>query len=107
MTRNFFCACHKNRRKHNQNFILLYLKLNSHFGTSNQLSACRKLILLLINSIFLVFSSLEMQRRLIQAKVRLKFFYSVSKETTHKPLEVAAAKNFSNNFCVRDIACFD
>ena len=39
--------------------------------------------LLLMNSIFLVFSSKELQRRLIQLKVCYKFYYSVSKEASH------------------------
>ena len=37
-------------------------------------------------------SSLEMRRRLIQTKGCYKFFYSIWKETSHKPLKVAAAK---------------
>ena len=31
--RNFFCAHHKNRRKHNQDINLLYFKVNISFGT--------------------------------------------------------------------------
>ena len=49
--------------------------------------------LLLINSISLVVSSLEMQIKLIQTKEHRKFFCSVSKITTHKPSKVATAKN--------------
>ena len=40
----------------------------------------------------MVFSSLEMQIRLIQTKVYYTLFHSVWKETSHKPLKVAAAK---------------
>ena len=40
-----------------------------------------------------IFSSLEMQRTLIQIKAYCKLFYSVWKEASHKPLKVAAAKN--------------
>ena len=58
------------------------------------MSTYGKLNLLLINSIYLVFSSLEMESRLMQAKLHCKFFYSVWIETTHKPSNVAAAKGF-------------
>ena len=43
----------------------------------------------------MVFSSLEMQRRLIWTKLYYKLLYSVWNETSHKPLKVAAAKNLS------------
>ena len=79
MTRNYFCVRHKSRRTRNQHFKLLYFKLNSHFGKSNYISACRKLNLLLINSICLVVSFLEMQRKLIQSKVHYKFGDSFSR----------------------------
>ena len=65
-----------------------------------------KLNSLLINIIYLVVSSLEMQRRLIQTKVHYKIFYSISKETTHKPSKVAATENFSSNMYVIVTTCF-
>ena len=40
----------------------------------------------------MIFSSLKMQRRLTQTKVYYKHFYSAWKETSHKPLKVAATK---------------
>ena len=43
-------------------------------------------------SIYLVFSSPEMQRRFMQTKVYYKLFHSAEKETSHKPLKVAAIK---------------
>ena len=104
MTGNYFCVRHKNRWKHNQHFKLLYFKLNSHFGKSNWIFASRKLNLLSINSICLVVSSLEMQRKL---KVHYKFFFSVSKETSHKPSKLAAKKNFSCSVHFIDTTCFD
>ena len=55
ITVNYFCVCHKNRRKYNQYFKLLFFKLNLHFVISNQISPYRKLNLLLINSVYLVF----------------------------------------------------
>ena len=55
----------------------------------------KKLDLLLISSIYLVFSSLEMQRRIIQTKKYCNFFYSVQKAATRKSPKVAAIKTFS------------
>ena len=52
MTVNYFCVRHKNRRKHNQHFTLLFFKINLHFGTSDCISTYGKLNLLPINSIF-------------------------------------------------------
>ena len=43
--------------------------------------------------IYLVFSSLEMQRRHMQTKACFQLFYSVWKKTSHKPWKVAVAKN--------------
>lgn len=45
-----------------------------------------------------------MQRRLVQTKVATRFFYSVWKEATHKPLKINAAKNpFSSLFFIDTI----
>ena len=49
-------------RKNNQHFELLFFMINLHFGISNQLSKYRKIDLLLISSICLVFSYLELKR---------------------------------------------
>ena len=56
MRENYFCVYLKNRREHNQPFKLLLVKLNS---------TCGKLNFLLMNSVYLVVSSLEMQRRIM------------------------------------------
>ena len=45
-----------------------------------------------LNDIYSISSYLEIQRRLIQTKANCKIFYSVWKETSHRPLKVAAAK---------------
>ena len=50
--RNYFCVCHKNRRKRNQHFKLISFKINLHFGISNKISAHGKLNLRPVNSIF-------------------------------------------------------
>ena len=72
-TENCFCVCHKNKEKHIQHFKLLffiitftiwYIKLSRH----------RKTNLLLKNSINLVLSTFEIQRRLIQTKYTTSFF---------------------------------
>ena len=67
-----------------------------------------KLILLFINSIYLVFSFLNMQRRLLQTKVYHKFVYFVWKETTSRlqTFKVATAKNFLLR-CVCTKTCFN
>ena len=55
----------------------------------------------------MVFSSREIQRGLIQIKVYYKNFYSVSKEASHKPLKVAAAKKYFPSVFIIDTTCFD
>ena len=92
MNVNYFCVRHKNRQKHTQHFKPLFSKKNLHFGALEQMSTCGKLNLLPIKGIYLVFSSREKQRRLIQTKVYYKLFYSLWKETPNKPLKVAAEK---------------
>ena len=57
------------RRKHNQHFKLQSFKTNLHFGTSNLVCTLRTLKFRLINSIYLVFPSLKIQKRFIQIKV--------------------------------------
>ena len=95
ITENYFCVRHKSRLKHDQHSKLPFFKLNSHFEISNQMSTCWELNLPPINTIYLIISSLEMQRRLIQIKVHYMFFDSVQTETTHKYSKGVAAKNFS------------
>ena len=65
-----------------------------------------KLNFLLINNIYLIFSSLEMQERLIQTKVYYQLFYSVWKEKSHKSLKVAAAKKSFSSVYIIDTTCF-
>ena len=48
-----------------------------------------------------------MQKRLIQTKVSYKLFYSLWKETSHKPLKVAAAKKSFQSVYIIDTTCFD
>ena len=71
------------------------------------MSTYGKLNLLPIKSIYLVFSSRKRQIRLIQIKVYYKFFYSVWKETSHKPLKVTTAKITFPNMYIIDRTCFD
>ena len=63
MNENYFCVRHENSRKHNQHFELLLFTTNLHFVTSSQISIYRKLNLLLISNIYLLFLPLEMQRK--------------------------------------------
>ena len=83
-----FFIPYRNRWKHKLHVKLLIFKINLHFRISDEIFTYEKLSLLPINSMFLVFSSREMHRKLIQAKVHYKVFYSVSKEVSHKPLKV-------------------
>ena len=77
---DYFCVRHKIRRKHNQHF---------------KLTAIFQIKFTLWYIIHVVFSSLKMQRRLIQTKVHFKCFESVRIETSHKPSKTEAAKLFS------------
>ena len=86
---------------------LLFFTINLHFVTSNQISTYRKLNLPLTSSIYFVFLPLEMQKRLEQTKVYHAFSYFVWKETTHKPLKVAAAKTLFSSVYVIGTTCFD
>ena len=47
------------------------------------------------------------QRIFIQTKVYHKFFYSVRKETFHKPLKVAGGKKSFSSVYIIDLTCFD
>ena len=91
---------------------LLFLIINLHFLTSNQISTFRKpnlplsLSLSLSSSIYFVFLPLEMQKRLKQTKVCHAFSYFVWKETTHKHLKVAAAIILFSSVYVIGTACF-
>ena len=60
-------------QKHNPHFKLLIFRINLLFGISNEMSTYGNLSLLLMYGIYLVFSSLEIQRRLIQTKLYYHF----------------------------------
>ena len=83
----------KNRRKYNQHFKLLFFKINLHYGTSDYISTYGKLNLLPINSIFFVFPSRVMQRRLMQTKA----YYKISLFS----LKRSASKAFQSSRCKR------
>ena len=55
-------------------FWTTYFMINLHFGVSNYLPTCRKMNLLLINSVYLVFSSLKNQRRFFSPAMFLLFW---------------------------------
>ena len=104
---NYICVRHKNRRKHNQHFKLLFFKINLHFGTSEYISTYGKLDLLPINSIFW-FSLLEKGKEdWCRPKYTTSFPYSVLKEVSHKPLKVAAAKISFPGVFIIDTTCFN
>ena len=94
VTENHFCVRHKNRRKHNQQSELLYFIINIHFGASNQLSACSKINLLFINTIYLALSSLEIKRTLIQTEVFYRLLLLCLKTNNSQNLgSTATARN--------------
>ena len=86
---------------------LLHFTINLHFVTSNQISTYRKLNLPHTSIIYFAFLPLEMQKWLEQTKIYHTFSYFVWKETTHKPLQVPAAKTLFSSVYVIGTTCFD
>ena len=69
-----------------------FSKKKLHFGTSEQISTYGKINLLPIKSIYLVFSSRERKRRLIQTKIYYKLFYCL-KRNISKSFKSDSCKN--------------
>ena len=86
---------------------LLNFTINLHLFPSNQIPTYRKLNLPLTSSICFAFLPLEMQNWLEQTKIYHVFSYFVWKETTHKPLQVPAAKTLFSSVYVIGTTCFD
>ena len=86
---------------------LPFFTINLQFATLNQISTYRKLNLPLTNSIYFVFLPLEMLERLEQTKVYHVFSYFVWKETSHKPLKLAATITLFSNVYVIGTDSFD
>ena len=85
VTRCHSSVRHKNRRKHNQHFRSRFFKINLHFVTPNQISAYKKLNLSLINSVYLIFFTLDMQRRVVQINVYYTIFTLSEKKRLINP----------------------
>ena len=100
ITANYFSARYNNRRKHNQHFELPFFMINLHF-TSKQLPTYRKTCLLLVNSIYLVSSSLEIQRRIPQIKYTTSFVTLSEK----KLLQTFKNSNYKKLF-LKCISCY-
>ena len=84
ISENYFCIRHKNSRKHNQSFQLLFFKLNSPFCPSNHIHTCRKLNLLFINSIILSYPPYESKEESRRPKYTSSFLtLSESKRLTN------------------------
>ena len=108
VTENYFCARHKNRWKHNQHFGLLYFTINLQFGTSNWLSTRSKVSLFFMNGIYLVSSSLEIERKLIQREVYYNLFIFWLKINDLKTFRsIATANNLFSSVNVIGTTCFD
>ena len=60
-----------------------------------------------MKSVYSLYFSLEIQRRLMQTIILEKSSYSVCKERPRKPLKVAAAKNLFSSVYISDTTCFD
>ena len=99
----YFCVRHKNGQKHNQPFKTAVYT----FSHQTKISTYGKLNLPLTSSIYFVFLPLEMQKRLKHTKVYYALCYFALKETTHKPLKVAAAKTLFSSVYVIGTTCFD
>ena len=83
---------------------LLFSTINLHFVTSNQISTCRKLNLLLSRSIYFVLLPLEMKKKDSNRPKYATRFLTLSEK---KLLKVAAAYSlFSCAFAI-GTACFD
>ena len=76
---------------------LLNFTINLHLFPSNQIPTY----------LCFVFLPLEMQNWLEQTKIYHVFSYFVWKETTHKPLQVPAAKTLLSSVYVISTTCFD
>ena len=72
---------------------LMFFAINLHFVKSSPISTYRKLNLPPTSSIYFVFLSLEMQKRLEQAKVYCSFSYFVLKETNPQIFKSGSCKN--------------
>ena len=94
-------------RKHNQHFKLLLFKINLLFGTSGLMSLHGKLKLLLKNSIYLIFSSLEILRRLIQTKLYHEFFLLCLKRNVSLTFRSSSCQKLISSVYVIGTACFD
>ena len=102
-----FVSATKIGRNTNNILKLLYFTINLHFVTWNQTFTDRKLNLPFTSSIHVSFLPLEMQKWLEQTKIYHTFSYVVWQETTHKPLQVPAAKTFFSSVYVIRTTCFD
>ena len=84
---------------------LLFSTINLHFVTSNQISTCRKLNLLLSRSICFVLLPLEMRKRLKQTKPKYATRFLTLSEK--KLLKVAAANSLFSSAYAIGTACLD
>ena len=103
----YFFVRHKNRRKHNQHFKLLFFKINLYYGTSDYIPTYGKLSLFPINSIFWPSLLEKCKEDWCRPKYTTSFPYLVLKEASHKPLKVVAARKFFSDVFISDATCFD
>ena len=85
---------------------LLFVTVNLHFVTSNQISTFRKLNLPLSSRIYFVFLPLEMQKKTQADQSMPSDFLLCLKRKTHKALKVAAVNSLFSNMYVIGTAYF-
>ena len=93
---------HKNTPKQKQKFKMLFSKINLHVVISNQKSTDNKMNLPLINRLLTYKNAKKIQTD----QSILHVFYIVWKETTNKPLGVAATKSLFSTLYVTGTTFF-
>ena len=96
--------CPQNRLKHNQHFKMLLFRINVLFGTTGLMLAYEKLHLL-INSVYLLFLSIEIQQDSYWPNYTTSCFHS--EKNVSQPSKKVTAKNSSPSGYVISKACFD
>ena len=103
---NYFCVRHKNKRKHNLHFKLLFFTINLHFLRPKEVSTYRKLNLTLITSFYLVFFTFRSAKKTLTEQ-SIPHTFLLWRETTHKPSKVAAGKTLFSRMYIIGTTCFN
>ena len=101
------CSWQKHMKTKPAFWTTIFQKKNLHFSISNELYICRKINLFLTNSIYLVFISLEIQRRAIPTKYTTRFFTLFKKNYLKTFKNIATSKHRFSSVNVIVTTCFD